>query len=333
VTAPGHEPNGADATIGVDLGGTKMLVGVVDGRGETVHRRVATSAGLSGDALLELLDAEVRIAIESHPDVVAIGLGVPCIVDADRGICLNSNHLPLIEVPLKERVAELTGLPVALDNDGNAAAVAELERGAARGATNVVLLTIGTGIGGGLILGGRPYHGSRGAAAELGHVVVDINGPPCQGNCPNHGCIESIASGTALRIEAEFAVAEYPESALARAAAEGAEVDGRLVTELAQAGDPTSIDVLDTLGRRLGVALSGLANIFDPDVFVIGGGVMAAGDLLLGPAREEFAARALTPQNETPVRAAALGPDAGMIGAAILARDARNEHAAMGAEV
>ncbi len=280
-----------------------------------------SSAGLTGEELLELLDAELRIAIENHPDVAAIGLGVPCIVDRDRTLCLNSNHLPLVEVPLKERVAALTGLPVALDNDGNAAAVAELARGAAQGANDVVLLTIGTGIGGGLILGGRPYRGSRGGAAELGHVVVDINGPPCQGNCPNHGCIESIASGTALRIEAEFAVAEFPESGLARAAAEGAAVDGRLVTELAQAGDPTSIVVLDTIGRRLGVSLSGLANIFDPDVIVVGGGVMAAGDLLLGPAREEFAARALTPQNETPIRAAALGPDAGMIGAAILARE------------
>jgi glucokinase len=328
VTAPGHEPTGAAATIGVDLGGTKMLVGVVDERGDTVHRRVSASGGLSGEALLELLDTELRIAIEARPDVAAVGLGVPCIVDADRSLCLNSNHLPLVEVPLKERVAELTGLPVALDNDGNAAAVAELARGAAQGATDVVLLTIGTGIGGGLILGGRPFRGSRGGGAELGHVVVDINGPPCQGNCPNHGCIESIASGTALRIEAEFAAVEVPESGLGRAAAEGAVVDGRLVTELAQAGDQTAIVVIGTIGRRLGVALSGLANIFDPDVIVVGGGVMAAGDLLLGPARDEFAARALTPQNETPIRAAALGPDAGMIGAAILARD---EHMAIGA--
>ncbi len=328
MTAPGREPPVAPATIGVDLGGTKMLVGVVDGHGETVHRRVATSAGLTGEALLELLDAELRIATECRPDVAAIGLGVPCIVDVRREICLNSNHLPLVEVPLKQRVAAATGMPVALDNDGNAAAVAEWSRGAAAGAGDVVMLTIGTGIGGGLILGGRPYRGSRGGAAELGHVVVDVNGPPCQGNCRNHGCIESIASGTALRIEAEFAVAEFPESGLARAAAEGAVVDGHLVTELAQAGDPVSVEVLETIGRRLGVALSGLANIFDPDVIVIGGGVMAAGKLLLGPAREEFAARALTPQNETPIRAAALGPDAGMIGAAILARE---ELAAIGA--
>ena len=310
----------APETIGVDLGGTKMLVGVVDERGETVHRRISASTGLSATALLELLDTEIRIALDNRPGVAAIGLGVPCIVDRDREICLNSNHLPLIDVPLRGRVAEMTGLPVALDNDGNAAAIAEITNGAARGAEDVVLLTIGTGIGGGLIIGGRPYRGSRGAAAELGHFVVDMNGPPCQGNCPNHGCIESIASGTALRIEAEFAVAEHPESGLAQAAAAGAGVDGRLVTELAQAGDRTSIAILATIGSRIGVALSGLANIFDPDVIVVGGGVMDAGNLILEPARAEFARRALDPQRETPIRAAELGPDAGMVGAAILAR-------------
>ncbi len=315
-------------TIGVDLGGTKMLIGVVDADGVTLHRRVATSAGLTGEEVLDLLETELRIAIESRPAVGAVGLGVPCTLDRDRGLCVSAVNLPLIDMPVRDLVEERIGLPVAIDNDGNTAAIAEFRRGAARGASNVVLLTIGTGIGGGLILDGEVYRGTRGAAAELGHVVVDLNGPPCQGNCPNHGCIESIASGTALRIEAERVVAESPRSGLARAAAAGATVDGPLVTELAEAGDPTSIEVLAVIGGRLGVALSGLANIFDPDVIVVGGGVMAAGDLLLGPAREEFLARALPPQNETPIEAAELGSDAGMIGAAILAQD---ELAAMGA--
>jgi glucokinase len=321
VTTPDPQIIDLPETIGVDLGGTKMLIGVVDGDGETLHRRVATSAGLTGEEVLELLETELRIAIESRPAVGAVGLGVPCTIDRDRGLCISAVNLPLIDVPVRDLVEERIGLPVSIDNDGNTAAIAEFRRGAARGASNVVLLTIGTGIGGGLILGGRPYRGTRGAAAELGHVVVDLNGPPCQGNCPNHGCIESLASGTALRIEAERAAAEFPQSGLARAGAAGATVDGQLVTELAEAGDPTSIDVLAVIGRRLGVALSGLANIFDPDVIVIGGGVMAAGELLLGPAREEFQARALPPQKETPIRAAELGPDAGMIGAAIVAAD------------
>lgn len=231
---------------------------------------------------------------------------------------MTSNHLPLIGVPLRARVATLTDLPTAIDNDGNASALAEQQRGAARGAENVVLLTLGTGIGGGLILGGRPYRGSRGAAAELGHFVVDMDGPPCPGRCPNNGCIESLVSGTALRIEAERAIAANPGSPLAAAAEAGGKIDGTVVTGLARAGDEISIRLLETMGRRLGVALTGLANVFDPDVMVIGGGVIDAGELLLGSAREEFERRALTPQRETPIKAAELGADAGMIGASIL---------------
>lgn len=312
----------APELLGVDLGGTKMLVGVVDGRGEVLRRRINASVGLSADELLDRLDEEIGIAIEAHPGVAAIGLGLPCIVDRDREICVTSNHLPLVGVPLRGRVAAMTGLPVGIDNDGNAAALAEQRRGAARGAENVVLLTLGTGIGGGLILGGRPYRGSRGAAGELGHFVVDMDGPPCPGRCPSNGCIESIVSGTALRAEAELAIAAHPGSPLATAAASGAKIDGTVVTELAQDGDPIAIGLLATMGSRLGVALSGLANVFDPDVIVVGGGVIDAGDLLLDPARAEFAQRALTPQRETPIRAADLGPDAGMIGATILAEEA-----------
>ena len=321
MTAPAPRPSAGAETIGVDLGGTKMLVGVVDAAGRTVHRRVAASAGLSADEVLQLLETELEIALDTRPGVAAVGLGVPCTIDSARGVCVSAVNLPLIEVPVRDRISERIGLPVSIDNDGNVAAIAENRIGAARGAREVVLLTIGTGIGGGLILGGQPYRGAHGAGAELGHVVVDIDGPPCQGNCPNHGCIESIASGTALRLEAERAAAAAPDSGLARAAANGAAIDGRLVTELAQSGEAVATAVLETIGRRLGVALSGLANIFDPEVIVVGGGVMAAGELLLEPAREEFRSRALPPQNETPIRAAALGPDAGMVGAAILAAD------------
>ena len=318
MTASDPRPVTSRETIGVDLGGTKMLVGVVDAGGAVMHRRVDASVGLGADELLARIDAEIRIALDSRPGVAAVGLGVPCIVDRDREICVTSNHLPLIGVPLRTRVATLTDLPTAIDNDGNASALAEQQRGAARGAENVVLLTLGTGIGGGLILGGRPYRGSRGAAAELGHFVVDMDGPPCPGRCPNNGCIESLVSGTALRIEAERAIAANPGSPLAAAAEAGGKIDGTVVTGLARAGDEISIRLLETMGRRLGVALTGLANVFDPDVMVIGGGVIDAGELLLGPAREEFERRALTPQRETPIKAAELGADAGMIGASIL---------------
>ena len=328
MTAAGPAPGGIE-TIGVDLGGTKMLVGVVGSGGVVVHRRVEASMGLGLDELLGRIDDEIRTALEFRPGVAAVGLGVPCIVDPEREICVTSNHLPLIGVPLRARVAALTGLPTAIDNDGNAAVLAEQQRGAARGAENVVLLTLGTGIGGGLILGGRPYRGSRGAAAELGHFVVDMDGPPCPGRCPNNGCIESLVSGTALQAEAERSIAANPGSPLAAAAEAGGKIDGAVVTGLARSGDETSIRLLETMGRRLGIALTGLANVFDPDVIVIGGGVIDAGELLLGPAREEFERRALTPQRETPIRPAELGPDAGMIGASILGLEALAEAGAV----
>ncbi len=298
-----------------------MLIGVVGEDGRVLHRRVARSAGLTGLEVMALLDAELEIALEARPDVTGIGLGIPCTIDRKRGICVSAANLPLRDVPVREIVGERFGLPVSLDNDANTAVIAEHRTGVAKGATNVVMLTIGTGIGGGLILNGLPYRGSTGAGAEMGHVVVDIDGPPCQANCPNRGCIESIASGTALTAAAIEAARLAPDSGLGTALAEGRSIEGRLVTELAERGDRVAMSVLATIGGYIGVALSGLANTFDPDVIVIGGGVIAAGEYLLAPARAELRARALSPQNETPVEAAAHGADAGMIGAAILAQD------------
>jgi glucokinase len=305
--------------VGVDLGGTKMLVGVVDGDCQILHRSLVPSHGLRQDELLGTLETELRAAVEARPGVAAIGLGIPCTIDRERGIAINAVNLELADVPLRDLMSERLGLPVFIDNDANVAAIAEHRFGAGRGARNVVLLTIGTGIGGGLILEGKPYRGSTGAGAELGHVVVDIDGPPCQGTCPGNGCLEVVASGTALAREAELAAQEAPDSALGRALAEGAVIDGALVTGAALAGDETSRAVLATIGRRLGVGLAGLANIFEPDVIVLGGGVMAAGDLLAGPARDELASRALPPMNGTRVVLAELGTDAGMIGAATMA--------------
>ena len=215
---------------------------------------------------------------------------------------------------------ERTGLPAFVDNDANVAALAESLFGAAKGATDAVMLTIGTGIGGGLILGGEIYRGATGAGAELGHMSIDMDGPPCQGNCPNRGCIETLASGTALGREAREAAEREPDSVLGAMRADGHEVDGRAVTEAALGGDETAVGVFDLVGRRLGVALACFANIFEPEVIVIGGGVIAAGDLLLEPARRGAAGRALRPMNRIPVVPAELGQDAGMIGAAAMAR-------------
>jgi glucokinase len=305
--------------IGVDLGGTKMLVGAVDGDRNVAYRSTAPSMGLSQEELLSTLERELRAAMTACPEARAVGLGIPCTIDRRRGLAVMAVNLQLADVPIRDLMQERLGLPVAIDNDANVAVLAEHRFGAARGATNVVLLTIGTGIGGGLVLNGEVYRGSAGAGAELGHVVIDADGPPCQGNCPNYGCVEVLASGTAIAREGLAAADEEPDSALGRALAGGVELDGREVTDAALDGDPVAIRVFEKVGRRLGVAFASLANIFDPDVIVVGGGVIAAGDLLLAPARTELAVRALPPMNETPVVAAEFGPNAGMVGAATMA--------------
>jgi glucokinase len=306
-------------TIGADLGGTKMAIGVVDEDRNILHRSSSPTHGLELDALLDELANQLRAGIEACPGVEAIGLGVPSTIDRERAVAISSVNLPIVNVPVRDLIAERLGLPAFLDNDANVAMLAEHRFGAARGATNALMLTIGTGIGGGIIINGELYRGTTGAAGELGHVVIDQAGPPCQGNCPNRGCVEALASGTALGREGRLAAQTHPGSVLGRALVAGEEIDGKRVTDAALEGDGIAGEVLATIGRRLGVALSSLANIFEPGVIVIGGGVAAAGELLLEPARAEVAARALPPMNATPVVAAELGPDAGMIGAAVLA--------------
>lgn len=306
--------------IGVDLGGTKMLLGVLDADSKVLWESREASTGQTEDELVELLVREVGEAHVARPGVAAVGLGLPATIDHERGIAVSAVNLPLTDVPIRKIVGERTGLPVFVDNDANVAALAEHLYGAARGAENAVMLTIGTGIGGGLILGGELYRGSTGAGAELGHTVIALDGPPCQGNCPGRGCIETLASGTAIGREGREAAERAPDSALGQLLASGETIDGKAVTEAALGGDAAAVAVFDLVGSRLGVALTSFANIFEPDVFVIGGGVIAAGDLLLDPARGELQARALPPMKRIPVVAAELGSDAGMIGAGAMAR-------------
>jgi glucokinase len=306
-------------TIGVDLGGTKMLVGVLRGT-EVLWESREASTGQGEDELVELLVREISEAREARPDAAAVGLGIPATIDHKSGVAVAAVNLPIADLPIRDLIGERVGLPVFVDNDANVAALAECYFGAARGKPNAVMLTVGTGIGGGLILDGEIYRGATGAGAELGHTVIQADGPPCQGNCPNHGCVEALASGTALGREGLAAAESAPDSVLGRLLAAGETVDGKAVTEAALAGDETAIGVFDLIGGRLGVACTSFANIFQPDAIVVGGGVMAAGDLLLDPARRELSERALTPMNETPILAATLGNDAGMIGAATLAR-------------
>jgi glucokinase len=308
-------------TVGVDLGGTKVLVGVIGEHRKVLYEDQERSAGQGQDELLETLEREVREALEARPNVAAVGLGIPCTIDRERGVAISAVNLPIHNVPIRDRMRERLGMPVFIDNDANVAALAEHRFGAAKGASDAVMLTIGTGIGGGVIIDGEVYRGATGAASEPGHMVIDFDGPPCQGNCPNHGCLETFASGTALGREGREAAEGNPESALGRVLAEGGVIDGKAVTDAANDGDTVAVAVVEEAGRRLGAGLSGLANIFEPEVIVIGGGVTKViGELMVAPAREELRARALPPMNETPVRMADLGTEAGMVGAAEMAR-------------
>jgi glucokinase len=310
-------------TIGVDMGGTKLLAGVVDTELSVHHRVQRTLSGLDQSGVLDVaVDAVDEARASADGEVAAVGFGIPCLMDQRSGRGVIAVNLPLADIPFGAIMAERLGLPVFVDNDANMAALAEHRAGAARGTNEAVILTIGTGIGGGLILRGELYRGGIGAAGELGHVVIDMDGPPCQGNCPNRGCVETLASGTALAREATRLARERPDSGLGRALAAGRELAGPLVTELAHDGDKAAVEVLNIIGTNLGVAITSFVNIFNPEVVVIGGGVIAAGDLLLEPARAAVAARALPPsRDEVRIVAAQFGIEAGMVGAAALAFD------------
>lgn len=312
--------------IGVDLGGTKLLAGAVDRELNVHHRATRPARAADHHAVIETVVAavgEVRDAIEgASGSVQAVGIGIPSLIDERRGIAVMSTHLPLAGVPFRDLVAERIGLPLFVDNDANAAMLAEWRFGAARGARDAALLTIGTGIGGGLVVGGALQRGSQGAGAELGHMVVWADGPLCNGACPNRGCLEALVSGTALAREAQRIARERPRSGLGQALAAGREISGPLVTELAHDGDSAAIAALAAIGRWLGVGVANLVNMLNPDVVVIGGGVVAAGELLLEPARAVVAQRALSPSREhVRIVPARFGAESGMLGAATLALD------------
>lgn len=307
-------------TIGLDLGGTKLATGVVAGEPEAIWSNQVPSRGYSQLDVVDLLVTEINQAHKARPGAVAAGIGVPATVDFNRGHVVSTVNLDMDDLPLRDLVAEKVGLPVVVDNDANLAMLGEALYGAAKGSSNALLLTIGTGVGGGVWLNDRLYRGSTGAGAELGHIVVEIDGHPCQGNCPGRGCVEAMASGTAIGRHGREAAGKYPDSALGKLAADGIEIEGQHVTAAVKEGDEAAIEVVNLTSHYLGSALVSLVNIFQPEVIVIGGGAIALGEHLLEPVRKEIRERALRPMNETPVVAAKLGPAAGMIGAAALAQ-------------
>jgi glucokinase len=310
--------------IGVDLGGTKLLAGVVDADLAVHHRTQRLVPHADTAALLDSVCGAVEEArAAAREEVVGVGFGIACLMDDRRGVAATSVHLPVADLPFADVMRERLGLPVRVDNDANAAMLVEWRAGAARGATDAVLLTIGTGIGGGLVVAGRLARGSIGSGPELGHMVIDEDGPPCPGGCPGRGCLESFVSGEAIGRAGTEAARAHPDSGLGRALRAGRAVTGPLVTELAWDGDPVALGVIQTCGRHLGAGITSLVNIFNPSVVVVGGGVIAAGEMLLAPAREVVAERALWPAREVvEIVPARFGEEAGMLGAATMALEA-----------
>ncbi len=310
-------------TIGVDIGGTKVLGAVVDADGTVLAKcRRETPAGDPPKIVARIV--EVIRELAGQYDVTAVGVGAAGWIDAARSTVLFAPNLAWRDEPLRGHIAAEVDLPVVVENDGNVAAWAEFTFGAARDADDsMALFTVGTGIGGGIVHGGRLVRGSHGMAGELGHVQAVPNGQPC--GCGRLGCLEQYASGSALVRFAQQAAKEDPDSTphlLALAGGSVAAIDGPLVTRAARAGDPGAVAAFNQLGYWLGTGLADLAQILDPQVMVIGGGVVEAGDLLVVPARRTFvetlAERGRLPLAE--VRPALMGNTAGVVGAADLAR-------------
>ena len=308
--------------IGVDAGGTKLLAGALAGNTEVRHRVHRLWEGGDRDQVLATMVEAVSEVMSAVPGARAVGFGIPSLVDFESGTSVSSVHLPLDGVPVRDLMSERLGIPAYVDNDVNLALLAELRAGAARGARHAVMLTLGTGIGGAIAIDGRIYRGADGAAGELGHVTVDLDGPPCPGNCPNRGCLEALVSGPAIGLEGERLAASNPASALGDARSRGVPITGLLVTELALGGDRDAQAAISVVGQRLGAGLAGIVNTFNPEVVVIGGGAATAGDLLLDSARRVAAERALRPSRDTArIVRARFGDDAGLIGAALFARE------------
>jgi glucokinase len=322
--------------IGVDLGGTKVAVATL--RDHALGESALEPTELSGtQALMEQLVRMIKAARST--DLAGVGIGVPSIVDFQTGRVVSSVNIPLVDVPLRSALGERLGVPVFVDNDATVAALAEAHDHQLRMvARDLVMITVGTGVGGGLVLGGRIYRGATGGAGELGHVITALDlqdEVPAPTRFPQPGSLESVAAGHALdRLAAEFAD-RHPDSELARRRAEGKPVLGADAVQAAQAGDEAAAQAVRLWGERVGIGIANAINTFDPEEVVIGGGAARAGELLLEPARR-IAAGYVVPGlgKRTKIRLARHGVGAGVLGAALLAiHELQAAHAARTAAV
>jgi len=309
--------------IGFDLGGTNMAAGLVDAQLDVIDSLEMDTPTASQDELLTAMVSMIRDVSSRAPSPVsAVAFGIPSMIDRHNGRAVMSVNVPLADCDFVDYMQSRLDLPVLIDNDANLAALAEVRAGAAMGASEVIMITLGTGIGGGIIINGNVYRGSTGSAAELGHMVIDTEGPRCQGACENHGCFETMASGTALKRYATEEALKQPETALGQALSSGQVPDGAMLTSLALEGDSAALAVYEKIGFYTGVGITSLVNIFNPEVFVVGGGLVKADELILGPARRVLLERGLRPnRNLVKVVPAKFGAGAGVLGAACLALD------------
>lgn len=303
--------------VGVDVGGTKIAAGLVSPEGKLLNEARYSTANVREQLLSTI--AEAISEVTTGYEVGGVCLAVPGFILAGENKVLSAANLEAIEgIPLKEELGGRAGLEVTVENDGNAAAWGEFRFGAGKDVNNLVFVTLGTGIGGGVISHGVLLTGARGMGGELGHITVQPAGPRC--GCGNRGCLEALASGTAIARRAREIADEYPHSALGRLATERTPL-GEDALDLAREGDEGALGVLREAGSWLGIGLATFVNIFDPEVIAIGGGVSEAGDLVLEPARRELRLRSSSPSKDSvEIRRATLGASSGMLGAAALAR-------------
>jgi glucokinase len=309
--------------IGADIGGTKIALGVVSDAGELLADEVVPTPTDDEAAIIAVIQAAAARFRDVYPGITALGAGAPGWVEYPAGIIRFSPYIAFSRRSLRDRLAAATGLPVVVDNDANLAAWAEARFGATPGASPLLLLTLGTGIGGGLVAGGEVYRGRNSLGAEVGHVIVDPDGERC--GCGNRGCLEAVASGTALGRAGRALAEADPGGMLARLGAgtgTGTGVTGATVTQAARAGDQAATELLGRAGYWCGIAAASLVAMLDPEVIVVAGGLAEAGDLLLGPMRASLAGHVFAGhlREAPPVVVSRLGARAGVIGAGAFSR-------------
>lgn len=306
------------------MGGTKIAAAVVSSEGRILNEVRYPTQAVPPNRLVATI-AQAISEVKARYAVGGVCLAVPGLILASENKVIFAPNLHEIEnILLDEEIGDRIGISVTVENDANAAAWGEFRFGSGKDIDHLVFITLGTGVGGGVITHGVLLRGAQGAGGELGHVTIDPTGPRC--GCGNHGCLEAFASGTAIQRFAREVANDRPNSALGRLAIER-QVLGEDVTRLAQEGDEAALFVLHEAGRWLGIGMAGFVNTFNPEVIAVGGGASRAGEFVLGPAREEVRLRARSPSRDlVEIREATLGPESGVLGAAALARDEDGEY-------